>query len=649
MTLYYQAVLRDGGDRLGSRLRGRFAEWVPFDDDGSTHVELSRGRTRIALADSESCGRYRVDLPTGPGRLRTTATWAKDARGGGWVAFTIEGELSEDAEPVRAPALLPRFLESGRATDGAIPLEAAAHLIGRDEVDQLLNWLVNPRRNVPVIVLTVDRSDAEIVAGHADLLAERLAGIAVVARLYDVSAQDLLNRRLGADLTVFGGGLRTYLPGLRPGEERYPMRHQPRGGKALRDQGARALEVVFDGVIDFAVHRPLPTDVRQADARIDRVLAGELAPDQLHAAPPNPAELIRARNPKAPAPMSAEPRVSVAESGPPVSAADNESPVPKPRKAEAAESTQIDLPEPAGTSASSEIPSREADRIADRVSDLVTGKLEDGILNALDIGSGDTETARLVRGLSTQMEALVGAIDETNVLRDRRSRGDHHKRELDRLRREYDQLEAEYKLILDAERRGVERIRWLEARLAEHADPVYGVEQPGEVWEADSLMEVVLRARARLEHLELPETLDAEVAKLDVTHPRLRRRWTAKTWDALRALDAYAAARAEGRFTGGFYDWCCRPLPGKPAITPTMVSMKESETVSGRSKFRDARTFRVPESIDPSGRIYMPSHIKLQQVGSPAPRMHFLDDAGGTTGRVWIGYLGDHLPNTRTN
>lgn len=62
-----------------------------------------------------------------------------------------------------------------------------------------------------------------------------------------------------------------------------------------------------------------------------------------------------------------------------------------------------------------------------------------------------------------------------------------------------------------------------------------------------------------------------------------------------------------------------------------------------------ARTFRVPTEVDSSGRVYLPSHIKLQRVGSPAPRMHFLDDAGGATGRIWIGYLGDHLPNTRTN
>ncbi|MEU3166967.1 hypothetical protein [Streptosporangium sp. NPDC006930] len=44
----------------------------------------------------------------------------------------------------------------------------------------------------------------------------------------------------------------------------------------------------------------------------------------------------------------------------------------------------------------------------------------------------------------------------------------------------------------------------------------------------------------------------------------------------------------------------------------------------------------------------MESHIKLRSVGYPAPWMYFHDDSIGTTGKIWIGYLGEHLPDTRT-
>lgn len=615
MTQYYQAVLRDGGDKLGPRLRRCFTTWASVDDDGSRHLERSRGRTRVTLADNEVCGRYTLDIPTGAGRLRTTATWAKARRSTrNWATITVEGDLAPDAEPIRAPRLVTSFLATGRATDGAIPLEAAPHVMSRDEIGQLTDWLCNGDRTVPVVVLTVDRADPKVIASHADHLAEALAGVAVIVRLFDVQTQDLLNKRLGDELTVFGGGLRTYMPGIDPAAGDYSPRHPVRGGGAIRDQGIRALEVVIDGVIEHAVRLPLPADIRQADARISRILTGDARPEYLHAAPPSPAELARARSPEIPAPRTA-------------------------------------APEPPPEAPTEPIPADAVTRISERVSDQVTDNLADGILDALvDMArGGDSETTRLIRTMSTHLTALTKAVEEAGLIGERAARDDRHKRELERLRKDYNQLEFDYELLLDDERHAQERIRWLESRLAEHADPVYGVDAPGEVWEAGSLLEVVMRARGTLTRVDLPDTLDPDIAKLDVTYPRLCRRWTGKTWDALRALDAYAAARAEERFTGGFYDWCGHPLPGQPAISPNMVSMKESDSVTGRPKFREARTFRVSTDIDPSGRLYMPSHIKLQRIGNPAPRMHFLDDAGGPTGRIWIGYLGDHLPNTRTN
>jgi hypothetical protein len=639
VTQFYQALLRDGGQRLGPRLRRCFAAWAGIDDtaedDGGTirgTVEHSRGRTRITLADNEVCGRYTHDAPTGGGRLRTTATWAA-GRGGAphWIRVTVEGDLDGDA--VTAPGFMAPFLATGRATDGAVPLESGPHLVGPEEVKELTGWLAHPDRAVPVIVLTVDRNEPGLVTACADHLAEALAGVAVVARLYDTRTQDDLNAWLGPDLAVFGGGLRTYLPGLRPGEESYAMRHQPRGGSAIRDQGVRALEVVVTGVVDLSVHRPLPTDIRQSEPRVARILAGALEPAALYAAPPSPAAIAV---PRAKIPRPAVPRESPAPVPPIATPEPPALPEPQSDAAEPASPTPA-IPEPAETA------------LADQIAAKLADRLDDGVLAALlDMArGGDSETTALIKTMSAHLEALTRAVEAAGLLGPRGA-----DQELERLRRQYDQLELDYVELQECERKAQDRIRWLEGRLAEHADPVYGVQSdtdPDGPWDAESLMDVVQRARKQLRHLDLPDTLDTEVSKLDVMYPRQRRRWTGRTWDALRALDAYAAARAEARFTGGFYDWCSRPLPGAAVITPTMVSMKESDSVSGNPKYHRARVFRVPAEIDPSGRVYMPAHIKLQPVGSPAPRMHFLDDAGGATGKIWIGYLGDHLPNTRTN
>ncbi|GAB4003672.1 hypothetical protein GCM10029992_46370 [Glycomyces albus] len=282
--------------------------------------------------------------------------------------------------------------------------------------------------------------------------------------------------------------------------------------------------MVIDGVLDYAVRRPVPPDVRRADARVGRILAGRAEPADLHAAPPTPARIAASRaRPAVPA-QAASARTEV--------------------ETDSVESV--------------------ADRVADRVAEAVSEKLDDGLMEALvAIARGsDPETARLVRTSSAHLAALTRLIEQTGPRTGRAVGGDQ--REAERLRKEYNQLEFDYELLLEEERRARERIRWLESRLAEHADPVYGLDSPVEVWEAAGLTEVVMRARQSLPRVEVADGVDAEAARLDVTYPRKCALWTGKAWDALRALDAYATARAEERFSGGFHDWCSRPCPASP-------------------------------------------------------------------------------------
>jgi hypothetical protein len=43
----------------------------------------------------------------------------------------------------------------------------------------------------------------------------------------------------------------------------------------------------------------------------------------------------------------------------------------------------------------------------------------------------------------------------------------------------------------------------------------------------------------------------------------------------------------------------------------------------------------------------MPAHFKVSTNDSFAPRMHYFDDTD-RSGRIYIGYIGRHLTNTRT-
>ncbi|TDC90937.1 hypothetical protein [Actinomadura sp. 7K507] len=125
--------------------------------------------------------------------------------------------------------------------------------------------------------------------------------------------------------------------------------------------------------------------------------------------------------------------------------------------------------------------------------------------------------------------------------------------------------------------------------------------------------------------------------------------WAQTAWQALLAMDDYAAASADGRFGGGFFAWCKEPPAAGRAISAGKVAADESETVKGNAKMSRRRMLPVPEDVDPSGEVHMWAHIRLGGgAGMSAPRMHYFDDVKNT-GKVYIGYLGPHLPVRSTN
>ncbi|WP_151771562.1 hypothetical protein [Streptomyces abyssomicinicus] len=152
------------------------------------------------------------------------------------------------------------------------------------------------------------------------------------------------------------------------------------------------------------------------------------------------------------------------------------------------------------------------------------------------------------------------------------------------------------------------------------------------VWERlDSLDSVLVTADAQ-RALELDDAQRGHI-------------WAAKAWKGLRALNAYARAAKDG-FKGGFYQYCSSQQSGGE-WPRKQVALVESETTMNR--WGEERIFPVPETVDASGMAEMQSHLKIDSKGSTSPRVYFLDDTKGITGRVIVGYIGAHLTNTRTN
>ena len=227
--------------------------------------------------------------------------------------------------------------------------------------------------------------------------------------------------------------------------------------------------------------------------------------------------------------------------------------------------------------------------------------------------------------------------------------------ELIAVEEERDRLQQELEWqILEAEEIAVEandarsRVRWLEQRLTEANIYVTGVATPeAEIPViATDCVEALDLAR---QHLDLVVVGDTEAFAEELDRHVKVGTWGRKAWQALQALQSYAKIKSAGEWTGNFLSFC-RSSPSECCVVPAeWVAAAENETTAKNPTFRRARTFPVPVDVRDDGEAYMEEHIKLEKGSDPAPRLHFWDDTGGKTGKIFVGYLGRHLPSFETN
>lgn len=176
-------------------------------------------------------------------------------------------------------------------------------------------------------------------------------------------------------------------------------------------------------------------------------------------------------------------------------------------------------------------------------------------------------------------------------------------------------------------------------------DPVEATAQPAPVepvLEFDSFADLIDAARRQFDRLVLSTDLEAPATLLD-KHSKAAV-WRSRTWHSLLMLQGYADYRAEGG-TGGFRAWLHRHP--RPSISVHNVATGETALTAADLEFRRARTFAVPTAVAADGFSYFGAHIRIEPGRtSPAPRLHYLDDCTRTH-KIYIGYLGRHLPSRR--
>lgn len=162
--------------------------------------------------------------------------------------------------------------------------------------------------------------------------------------------------------------------------------------------------------------------------------------------------------------------------------------------------------------------------------------------------------------------------------------------------------------------------------------------------ETPSTFEELLTLIPRLERL--CSSGDRETTlELDTVAGNKAALWARKTWEALRALDSYARVQAEDGFAGSFYEFCRSPPDRGRPWSPQRVAMSESGTTL--NSWGHERVFPVPPEVDPTGKVRMEAHLKIDSRGSISPRVYFLDRCADL-GVIAVGSIGRHLRNTRT-
>ncbi|MET9555277.1 hypothetical protein [Streptomyces sp. NPDC006645] len=178
-----------------------------------------------------------------------------------WIQLDVEHRpASPDQFPTRAntPKIAKLLLDSLAAQDGLADVTATPYFIEPADIPEVIEELCDADRRLPIVVATVPhgRDTAKWTKEVVDKAFAHLPGLAI---LYVLTPEALpaFNRELEYH-PVFGGGIRTYLPGIdlawKPDAQRHPV--MPRS--TIEANPSRAASVLASLPQRLALRQPLP-------------------------------------------------------------------------------------------------------------------------------------------------------------------------------------------------------------------------------------------------------------------------------------------------------------------------------------------------------------------------------------------------------
>jgi hypothetical protein len=626
MAVGYRSIfsLRHGQD--AARLTAeQFRSWLALKGYGSVAVapgvhEIAENAQLVVTGldprDGSRSLRYRLTESSPAGDWVTTVTVHRDGREDDWIWVDVNAppstpglaasyeRLVKDVDAADAwwtgvPHMVRVILSAADAHDGEMILSARPTLVTVADVDGLISAICDPgRRGTALVAAPIPDVPVPRMIDHVERLTRECVGLAGIYVL-DTEAAVKLEESFAPSHSVPLGAVRTFLPEVDPASAVDARRHRVLLARTIAMQPPGKLAHLLGRANrSRALNLPLPPQV----AQVDRLLSRE-----------EPAAVLRAIQETPPGPFARGPGAGAAGVV------------------------------PAGQAATAAV--REVAIVGELLTSLVS-EFQSGAARADVPGGPDDMTARfrellaegrgVLRGhreISRRLAALQDMLEDVEDDRD-----------LVRARLEDEQLDhAETQAELLKAKLELDRLRGILSRAGR----------------VDQTRAAAAAAQSPGSFAELLERLDEHVLscvvftgdpknalELDDLDPIGT--WAARSWDVLRVLDGYAAARRRGEFGKGVHAYLGHTPPGRPGYPPGAHSTQESEPVERSPKLRKLRVFPVPCDVHPDGVIFMDAHFKIARKGLVSPRIHYHDDVS-QTGKIYVGYIGRHLPNAHTN
>lgn len=565
-------------------LAPKFDGDVDLSVDGITRGAQNRLEVRHHVHGAERALRFVMEEENKGGFFVTTLTAVEGRRGEGWLSLDV---VHRAGGFVNRPNLAGRLLDVVDFSDGT-RLDAEPARIGIARVDEVVAALTSPARRGVVLVAGTDSSmDFDAFAKAVGVWTREVVGLAHVYVLDPLATEDL-NARLGRHWAAPPWTIRTYLPAIDISSPVGARDNRILGTARLGAERDRYLARLLGGVARGVIlDRPAPAPWRGWQRIFERISTDALV------------ESVVVRPPR-------ERRVT-----PPAAIPERPDLAPDVARLEA-----------------------ELERV--RTTLELVDLAEDSLMELLDQATRDSVDPESVLRLDEQV-------------RRQRERAERAEARLDESQARLLELHQAVQ-VAESARDGFERrARHLTKVLVEHNlhDLAYG-EVPDDTlvdYGPDpASFDALLERLAGLEEKGVVFTGDPkyvlELQDIDADGKALE-----AAWGAVVSLCEYVRAKNEIGYEGSV----SALLAAQPAGYQLIGSNQHASTETGFTKkqYRNTRKFPVPAEVHKSGEVDMYEHFKLARIDHQDPRLHYYDHTA-KTGKVYVGYLGVHLINSKT-